>query len=166
MGSMQELVWSYNLRHQSQRQRFLSVEDASSQQKIAPPFLADVSDQKAGNNRGHKANADFGISKLRFRHRQSKVAERSQPSAAGNRGAVDGRNRRLGKIVERAEQAGHGLRISYVLFVRASGKLLQVFEVHASAESRARSSQNDNLRAGFFCLLQRREQAINQFVAD
>src|SRR5258708_19454526 len=131
MGSMQELVWSYNLRHQSQRQRFLSVEDASSQQKIARPFLADVSDQKAGNNRGHKANADFGISKLRFRHRQSKVAERSQPSAAGNRGAVDGRNRRLGKIVELAEQTGQGPKNNKSLFFRASYKLLHFLHSHA-----------------------------------
>jgi hypothetical protein len=45
-------------------------------------------------------------------------------------------------------------------------ELLQVVQIHAGAKGFTRAGQDHNLRGRIHCLLQRRNQVINQLLAD
>src|SRR5947209_8085297 len=144
--SCHKLFGSHNLTDQSQAVGFLRVEDASSEQQVACALLSDVRDQKTRNYCRDKADAHLGVAKLRFRDRQSEIAQGRQPSASGNGRAIHRRDGRLRKIIERTEEPCHGFRVLNILLMSAPRKLLEVLQVHAGTKRLSCAGKNQNMR--------------------
>src|SRR5271166_1359819 len=103
-GAVEQLLRRNDFGDQAQPQGFRRIEDASGKDQIAHDFFADLAQQKSRDNGGHESDPNLGIAKLGFGHSQREIAEQGQSGATGDGGAVDGRDGRLRKLIERTKQ--------------------------------------------------------------
>src|SRR2546421_648839 len=116
IGTRQEVVGIDDLIHQSQANSLLCAENASSEQQVAGLLFPNLADEEVGNDCWNESYADFCVSELCFLSSQGEIADGcdSGPSCDGR--SVHCCDRRLGKVIDRAEQPSHGPRVFNVLF--------------------------------------------------
>ena len=99
-GSLAELLRGNDFVNQADPKRFIRANNPAGQQQVPRLLFTNLTEQKSRNDCRDESNSNFRVSKLGFRHAQSKVAKRSESAASGDSRSVHRRDRRLGEVIQ------------------------------------------------------------------
>jgi len=123
---------------------------ASSEEEIASAFFADLAGQKDGNDGGKETDSDFGVAEFGFGHGDSEIAKCGETATSGEGVAIDGGDHGFRVAPEAAKEFGEAAGVFLIVRGRLRGDGLEHGKVHAGAEARAGTGEDDDASVGLF----------------